>query len=375
MKKIEMKEKGITLIALVITIIVLLILAGVTIATLTGDNGILTKASEAKEKTEEAKEEELRKLTQAEAATHLENSTHTDKSTGKEETVTIPAGFAVSQVEGENTINEGLVIIDQNGNEFVWVPVNYDIESDNFNEVFIRREGYRSGIEQTFLINCGETNGSGINNKYEESLTTQEEARKMYESVKRNRGFYVGRYEAGKLKDKVVIKKGVDTYNGVTWSRNGQMNEEDTELAEGIDGIQDGAIELSRNFDTENNYTNVTSTLIYSVQWDAIMQWMKDIPNSNIERTLYIQDSTGMGYYEEDIPSKTGYYSVKNIYDLAGNIYEWTMECYNSQTRITRGGNFSQTTGGFKHPASERGSNYPYENDKIFGFRIALFLK
>ena len=52
------KSKGITLIALVITIIVLLILAGITIVTLTGDNGILTKASEAKEKTEEANAEE-----------------------------------------------------------------------------------------------------------------------------------------------------------------------------------------------------------------------------------------------------------------------------------------------------------------------------
>ena len=62
MKKIEMKEKGITLIALVITIIVLLILAGVTIATLTGDNGILTKATESKDKTEEAEAEEQVKL-------------------------------------------------------------------------------------------------------------------------------------------------------------------------------------------------------------------------------------------------------------------------------------------------------------------------
>ena len=65
MKKIEMKEKGITLIALVITIIVLLILAGVTIATLTGDNGILTKATESKNKTEEGEEEEKVKLSVA----------------------------------------------------------------------------------------------------------------------------------------------------------------------------------------------------------------------------------------------------------------------------------------------------------------------
>ena len=61
-QKIKFKNlkgaKGITLIALVITIIVLLILAGVTIATLTGDNGILTRAQEAKNKTEEAEEKE-----------------------------------------------------------------------------------------------------------------------------------------------------------------------------------------------------------------------------------------------------------------------------------------------------------------------------
>ena len=62
MKKSKIDERGITLIALVITIIVLLILAGVTIATLTGDNGILTKATEAKDRTEEGEEEEKVKL-------------------------------------------------------------------------------------------------------------------------------------------------------------------------------------------------------------------------------------------------------------------------------------------------------------------------
>ena len=61
--KISIKEsKGITLIALVITIIVLLILAGVTIATLTGDNGLLQKTTTAKQENENAKELELIKL-------------------------------------------------------------------------------------------------------------------------------------------------------------------------------------------------------------------------------------------------------------------------------------------------------------------------
>ncbi len=118
----NMRNKGITLIALVITIIVLLILAGVSIATLMGENGILTRANDAKTRTEDAKEDELRRLTALEAATNIENTTHTETITqtgtdGTEETktvtITIPAGFAVSQVEGENSVEDGLVIIDQ----------------------------------------------------------------------------------------------------------------------------------------------------------------------------------------------------------------------------------------------------------------------
>ena len=94
-------------------------MAGVTIATLTGDNGILNQATKTKEETQKASEDELRKLTMLEAITNLENTIYTDKNN---ETITIPAGFAVSQVYGENTIEDGLVIIDSNGNEFVWVP-------------------------------------------------------------------------------------------------------------------------------------------------------------------------------------------------------------------------------------------------------------
>ena len=65
-------QKGITLIALVITIVVLLILAGVTIATLTGDNGILTRAQEAKEKTEEAAKREEAEL--ADLNSYIDNN-------------------------------------------------------------------------------------------------------------------------------------------------------------------------------------------------------------------------------------------------------------------------------------------------------------
>mgnify|MGYP005774750649 CR=1 FL=1 len=107
-------------------------MAGVTIATLTGDNGILNQATKTKEETQKASEDELRKLTMLEAITNLENTIYTDKNN---ETITIPAGFAVSQIYGENTIEDGLVIIDSNGNEFVWVPCTenkYNGPDDNW---------------------------------------------------------------------------------------------------------------------------------------------------------------------------------------------------------------------------------------------------
>ena len=86
------KNKGITLIALVVTIIVLLILAGISISMLTGQNGILNRASEAKEKTEIASEDEKRKLAQAEALMNTEKTTYKG--------VTLPEGFAPTKIEG-----------------------------------------------------------------------------------------------------------------------------------------------------------------------------------------------------------------------------------------------------------------------------------
>ena len=96
MKKIIRKNKGITLIALVITIIVLLILAGVAIAMLSGENGILIKATEAKTRTEQSKKEEETTLTTMDLETYF--LTNNSKYKCKYGYIT---GITLEEVEGK----------------------------------------------------------------------------------------------------------------------------------------------------------------------------------------------------------------------------------------------------------------------------------
>ena len=432
------RNNGITLIALVITIIVLLILAGVTIASITGENGILSKETNARDNNTKASAEKRVKtevlgsygsdgklslddlnknLTNIEGLKYngdvisssnkikslpatvnvdgyniliseedietiktIEEAKSKDMLTKNEDTpitvdnkiVKIPAGFKVADDSG-NTIDEGIVIEDSEKNQFVWVPVS----KENFATEFVRREGYWKGSLDDMISNCGEANAKGVNEKVKETETTKREAQNMYASVKRNEGFYIARYEAGNDGNgNVVLKKGVDVYNNIQWSANGKMQE--------TTGTTGGAVELSRNFANVKNYKTVTSTLIYGVQWDAVMKWMENVSNPNVEGKTYIQDSTGMGWYSDNSggdPQKTGIdigeenkgsNQVKKIYDLAGNVNEWTMESYNTNSRVTRGGNYNFT--GSSSPASIRGDVSPSGSGSDIGFRPTLFL-
>lgn len=121
-----------------------------------------------------------------------------------------------------------------------------------------------------------------------------------------------------------------------------------------------GAVEVSRYFDTANNYKGVTSTLIYGVQWDAIMNFIDSnyITNTTIgspkcEPSSAIRNSTAKGNYNEyenlnDWKGKisncgsSDLYRLKNIYDFAGNVNEWTMEAYLPIRRVYRGGDYTK---------------------------------
>ncbi len=103
-KEKKQKNKGITLIALVITIIVLLILAGVTIATLTGDNGILTRATEAKENTVVAQEKEQVEIAYESATINKLGETITERELQNELDKNIPDKTIVTE-NGDGTLN------------------------------------------------------------------------------------------------------------------------------------------------------------------------------------------------------------------------------------------------------------------------------
>lgn len=264
--------------------------------------------------------------------------------------VQIPEGFYY--VGG--TKEEGIVISDNiedvnkgtsheiaktlKGNQFVWVPV----ENDND---FKRYAGYANGVLQDMSKHT-----EPYENGYEEEDL---EYNKMLESVLNNNGFYVSRYEAGTtattartsssgITDGVVSKQGVYVYNYINWSDN-------TTSESG------GAVQKSKEFAGENGYETVTSTLIYGVQWDAIMQWIDSgYKNEDGTLTSFVADSTGKGNYGNSV-ERTGAnaeYAVKNIYDLAGNVFEWTMESYDTGYRIGRGGSCEEES--VSHPASYR---------------------
>ena len=413
-KKIKRQVKGITLIALVVTIIVLLILAGVALNLTIGQNGIFTRAQTAANTWRNAETNE--QLALQEGADLIEgylngNGGNQDDdnppSSGVTyvDTVPIPArfyyvggskatGLVISDdPEDAETFNEstknnpvpadGLI-----GNQFVWIPVDNSSE-ENFNKVFQRQEGYYNGSKASRLSSCGEANSTGVNSKVTETDTTKAEAIAMYDSVYQNGGFYVGRFEVGKDKDgAVVIKKGttenpVNPYTNIKWSSNGSMQE--------TTGTTGGAVEISRNFDTANNYTSVHSTLIYGVQWDAIMNFIDSnyitnatIGNPNCATNSFVRNSRGRGNYNENentnswkgnvtICGSSDSYRINNIYDLAGNVYDWTMEAFSTGSRVFRGGNFGGS--GSYYPASYRNHSSPDDDDEIIGFRVALYLQ
>ena len=340
------KQNGITLIALVITIIVLLILAAVSIVTLTGQNGILTRANDAKTETEEAKEDELRRLTALEAATNTEKTTHIDNSTGEEKIVTIPAETAVSQVEGENTLKDGLVIIDKNGNEWVWVEVPktiYNTAQSNTDYLNIEKDmqeyckEYRND-EFADLWGSKNQHGFATEKEYNDLKV------KMLKSVYDNEGFYVARYEVGTYTPRTskdddleqpAIKQDLYPYNFITCAQ-AQMLSKQLSIGENTTSLMFGIqYELLFKFIETKGIKTEEELKVNPSSWGNFKN-----AEFEVERGSYLEKANNIATWIK-IASKyekinknavlftsgiTDRNSVLNIYDLLGNLWEWTLE-------------------------------------------------
>ena len=305
---------------------------------------------------------------------------------------TIPKGFKAVDTEtakwnDSNGWQNGLVIEDATsdrvtqGSQFVWVPVQ------NYGD-FHLIEGYSNNKLQTRLTATNPSREAGANTEGtkpglpNEKNTTNgtTESIAMYSSVNKYGGFYIARYEAGingttestTTNDtnkqtqngsvKPVSKQGVGVWNCILWGG----TEDDTSPNDGLPGddTKDGAVKVARSMynnvytGNKNTETNVKSTLCYGVQWDAVMNFI-DSNYVNGTAEGYVKNSENQGNYTGNI-GKTGdqeTYAVKNIYDMAGNVYEWTMEACDTAHRVFRGGNYNVS--GDNLPASSRGSNYP----------------
>ena len=403
-KKIK-KISGITLIALVVTIVVLLILAGITISLVFSENGIIAKAREAAEKTNQAVINEQEQMN--EVGTIIDNMLNgigestPPKPEGPEMpegwdgnkvnavesadkvVVPVPKGYTASSVATENKVSEGFVIYENtNGedkkeevndnnkdtarttrNQFVWVPVanpsemyGTDKDGKKWGKLY---EFSASGItplnwtEQDGVMSITATSGSDsyrepdvVDSDSSNSITISQletEFNDMITSVEKYGGFYIGRYETGNLSQEkaTVVKNNTDIGNQTWYSM--------YKKAKGI---------------AVNN--NVTSSMIWGSQWDATMRWMYN--SGNEEKKKYTYDSTGKGNYSGtngNQPIATGSietYAVNNIYDMAENVRDWAIEAYGTILRDGRGGYYRNN--GNSGPASIRSTNGSNEQQR-----------
>ena len=448
MRKI-VEEKGITLIALVITIIVLLILAGITINLTIGQDGIINMAQKAGKNyidAEKAEQEELDKLYAQMLGGDLpENTKENPQDIGKIvkmpsnwETITpnyvsttdgsivtestkISTVYAVSVGEGNTvpvpvgfyyvggTLDTGVVISDKEedsylknkkdmtghadatklvGNQFVWIPcsVSEYVKSNWANG----SQGSISGKSNCYW-------GTEVN-----SLEIAE--------IKKYGGFYVSRYEAGlpigttEFTGSIAYdddeynfsgipqsKAGISPWNFIDWN-NSQKN-------------------AQKMYETK---TNVESGLITGTQWDVMITKMAEKEGVSLtdskewgnygtgEAFTYTgraakYDSTNNLLYAfgEQVTDKTKENSTRyllstgasdhnkayNIYDVAGNLYEWTEESAASDSiktlttnRVLRGGSLSSASSSY--PACFRYGSYTEEDTfYMIGFRVVLYMQ
>ena len=407
-------KKGITLVALVVTIVVLLILAGVSINLVLGDNGIISKAQEGKTKSAEASENDLKGMNS------LIDEMETVLNGGNTEETVPYLPSSDFHYDTSTSVDTGLVIADSNGNEYVWVVVpkslynntNYNLNNEkkpSSSTDYVNIEHclqqytaiYRNGTSYSDIY-AADTANVGW---FEDETEYNNLKNSMLKSVYENGGFYVGRYEAG-----------IDTIKGENRTSDTEKNSDGKYTIEGMPTPVTKADAYPYTWVTRTQAQNLasnvnsgtkTSSLMFGVQWDLVLAFMHN--KGNIADSTLTSNSTTIGNYKnnlwtiknanakystdygrtftacpnpfkKDADSKilltTGAdssFSVQNIYDIAGNVYEWTLEKTDrgSLPCAQRGGDFYDTGSG--SPAAKRNNFYTFSTDYSIGFRVTLW--
>ena len=419
MKNRVKKNRGITLIALVVTVIVLLVLAGVSISMLTGQNGILTRAAEAKTKTENSEKQENEKMQRYEQTIAERDLPETAEGQAKGTQIKSPAEYSNNvkaiadgngnyfplpegaEYRGEGVVNKvnendnvGVVVYIKES-EFVWVPVDDAVLDKNDENKMAnlpkQASEWKGKVSYTPMAVKVDENYKGVLYKYSGSSACLKYNNSANNYLGDSLGFrepdLVTPYDGGNsdtvnMPNENLQKKYDDMIRSVVRYKGFYVARYEAGIENGNIVFKNASGENSTitTADASNTSTkawyglyskikgfataedSVVSSMVWGSQYDAMMNWMAKNGTNVGSSILGYNNTTKTGSKDTDI--------INNIYDLYGCHFEWTLEDSNSTSRAWRGG-----SSGYSFSPALRSSSGPTNANSNTSSRATLYVK